>query len=99
MNELDAFIDKHTIELFKPDMWSLQVTNTSATYAPLNLSGFTNNKLHPDEKTLINSNIVNVDFLEKTPIVFNCIQANIYKGERARDTTPPPLPSLTMPSM
>ena len=94
MNELDAFIDKHTIELFKPDMWSLQVTNTSATYAPLNLSGFTNNKLHPDEKTLINSNIVNVDFLEKTPIVFNCIQANIYKGERARDTIPPSPPEF-----
>ena len=94
INELDAFIDKHTIELYKPDMWSLQVINTSTTYGPLNLSGYTNNKLQPDKKTLIHSNIVNVDFFEKTPIVFFCIQANIHKGERALDKTPPSPPEF-----
>ena len=90
--ELDIFIDRHTKPTHKNDLWSLQVVKYSNTYGPENLAGYINIKFQPYQNTIINSNIINVDFFEKSLLVDYCIQANIYKGERALDKIPPTTP-------
>ena len=44
--------------------------------------------------TKIVSNIINVDFIEKSSIVPYCISANRYKAERLNDKQPPSQPTV-----
>lgn len=92
--ELDIYIDKHTVEPYKPNLWSLQVVRYKKLYGALDISDYINKKFRPDAKALINSNIINVDFIEKSSIVPYCISANRYKAERINDKQPPSQPTV-----
>lgn len=83
--ELDIFIDQKTQETNQSKLWSLQSVRYKKLYGPLDISDYINKKFKPDAQALINSNIINVDFIENSSIVPYCISVNLYKVERLID--------------
>ncbi|MGO2705852.1 hypothetical protein ACTXN4_17130 [Pseudomonas helleri] len=92
--ELDIFIDQKTQETNQSKLWSLQSVRYKNFYGPLDISDYINKKFKPDTQALINSNIINVDFIENSSIVPYCICANLYKAERLIDKEPPSQPTV-----
>ena len=92
--ELDIYIDKNTVETYKPKLWSLQVVRYKKLYGAMDISDYINKKFEPHAQALINSNIINVDFIENSSIVPYCISANLYKSERLNDKEPPSQPTV-----
>lgn len=92
--ELDTYITANTVDSYKSRLWSLQAVRYEKRYGPLNISDYLNKKFQPYEQALINSNIINVDFVETSSIVNHCITANLYKAERLTDKEPPSKPEI-----
>ncbi|MQT48291.1 hypothetical protein GHO40_16415 [Pseudomonas helleri] len=92
--ELDIFIDQKTRETNQSKLWSLQVVRYKILYGAMDISDYIDKKFEPDAQALINSNIINVDFIENFSIVPYCIRASLYKAGQLIDKDPPSQPTV-----